>query len=516
MANRPELGAPLRGFAPTIYNSRWGTRSGVRIWSRRTCVKLHAVLVPISAALVYFLPPSYALIFSGAIVGSAFFAIGIMEARRETLWLTPLTFFFFFFGVQLGPASLYMGQRFTSLQSIPFMMYGVSSDDVAYGFLITLIGTFAMHLGLTLVRPRPSRMPHSRYAFLPKTLFVLAVFWAIGTVALLRPELFARLGVLGGFLQFGPEAALFALAFAPRGAFRLSSRQFWTTFAIGTAVFVIAALFSGMKTNIMFALMPLFAVFVHRSELRKWVPIAVISGILSYLLVVAPIVNGARILASQHGEDFSTNVKYVLADPVSTLDANSLQDFFTDQLDAAMRRMFEFPQVCGFMLSEVRRTGFAEGATMSDWYYGLVPRIFWPEKPNVSRGAWFTAYLGFSNSAAEATTSTGMTSPGEWYWNFGIPGVIAGMFVTGLLMGGLWRLAGDYPIPRPINLLLYAGVTLQIVALSEAMSPIIGCIALYVVFGPVFVYRHFIGQRIKTVRVSSITNLPHARTNITR
>ena len=55
----------------------------------------------------------------------------------------------------------------------------------------------------------------------------------------------------------------------------------------------------------------------------------------------------------------------------------------------------------------------------------------------VTRGDWFTAYLGGSGSEEEATTSTGMYSAGELYWNFGVPGVVIGMFIMGWMFGFL-------------------------------------------------------------------------------
>ena len=148
-----------------------------------------------------------------------------------------------------------------------------------------------------------------------------------------------------------------------------------------------------------------------------------------------------------------------------------------------MGRLFEVPQVAGFMVGETRRTGFQFGSTMADLYYAFIPRIIWPEKPPVSRGAWFTTYLGMANNEAEATTSTGMTTFGEWYWNFGIPGVIFGMFLTGALLSGLWRLAGSNPIRQPATMVLYVAVILNVLNLPDATSPIVSDVALYMLFG---------------------------------
>ncbi len=167
-----------------------------------------------------------------------------------------------------------------------------------------------------------------------------------------------------------------------------------------------------------------------------------------------------------------------------------------------MGRVFEIPQVTGFMVGQVRRTGFQLGSTMTDLYYAFIPRILWPEKPVVSRGAWFTTYLGMAPSEAEATTSTGMTTFGEWYWNFGIPGVIVGMFLTGALLSGLWRLAGSNPIHDPASMVLYVAVILNILNLPDATSPIVSDVALYLLFGGWIFYRRIVDLRAIRLRVS--------------
>jgi hypothetical protein len=134
------------------------------------------------------------------------------------------------------------------------------------------------------------------------------------------------------------------------------------------------------------------------------------------------------------------------------------------------------------------------GSTMKDLYYAFIPRIVWPEKPPVSRGGWFTTYLGMSRSEAEATTSTGMTTVGEWYWNFGVTGVAVGMFLTGALISGLWRLAGSYPIHQPANMVLYVAVIMSVLNLPDATSPIVSAVALYLFFGALAYLRGF-GQK---------------------
>jgi len=210
-----------------------------------------------------------------------------------------------------------------------------------------------------------------------------------------------------------------------------------------------------------------------------------------YLGIVAPAVNTSRNI--QQGEYYD-RVMVGLRSSSPFYRGESLTLSLENQFDGLMARLFEIPQVTGFMVGEVSRSGLQLGSSMRDLYYAFIPRIIWPEKPPVSRGAWFTTYLGMANSEAEATTSTGMTTVGEWYWNFGVAGVAAGMFLTGALLSGLWRLAGSYPVRRPANMVLYVAIIMNAMNLPDATSPIVSAVALYLLFGALAYLRTF-GQK---------------------
>jgi len=136
---------------------------------------------------------------------------------------------------------------------------------------------------------------------------------------------------------------------------------------------------------------------------------------------------------------------------------------------------------------------------MQDLKYAFIPRIVWRDKPIVSRGTWFTTYLGMAPRPEEATTSTGMTAYGEWYWNFGILGVIGGMFLTGVLEGGLWRLAGTFPAYEPHTMLLYVAITVNVIVLPEASTVLVTLVALYLMFGGFLLLRRSVrSQPIKS------------------
>jgi hypothetical protein len=435
--------------------------------------------------------PAVALILSGVLIGTPLLALGIVEARRDPLWLNPLSVFVLYLGIQLGPAAVYAGISLLSEDSLRFPLFRIPAHDLVIGYLISLIGTFAMHLGLRLFRPVPQIHVPGPMSWKPHWIFVL---YALGIAAIYRPSAFLFLGVFGGMLQLGCMAVLLAYAFSS-GSMRttLATRLL---FAAGVAIYVLAAFFgdNSSKSYTMLAFLPAIAFVTRRPQYYKLIPVAGVLLLVLYLGIVAPAVNTSRNIQKDDSYE-----KIVLG-------LKSSSPFYTDepfilslenQFQGLMGRLFEVPQVAGFMVGEVGRSGLQMGNTMKTFYYAFVPRIVWPGKPQVSRGAWFTTYLGMAAQEAEATTSTGMTTIGEWYWNFGLLGVVVGMFLTGALLSGLWRLAGGYPIHQPANMVLYVALIINVLNLPDATSPIVSNVALYLLFGSL-IYLRKLGQRVAT------------------
>jgi len=434
---------------------------------------------------MYLAPPAVCLVLSGILIGIPLLILGIVEARRGPLWLTPLSVFLLFLGMQMGPATIYAGATLLTESSLDFPLLRIPAHDVALGYFITLIGTFTMHLGLRTFRPSSRARVLEPLNWGPHWILLL---YAIGIAAIYRPSAFLFLGMFGGVLQYGCMAVLLAFAFSSANLHSTFGMRL--LFAAGVAIYVLAAFFGGSnsKSYTMLALLPAIVFLTRRKQYYKWMPAVVVLLLVLYLGIVAPAVNTSRNI--QQGEYYDRiMVGLKSSSPFYTGESVTLS--LEKQFDALMERLFEIPQVTGFMVGEVSRSGLQLGSSMKDLYYAFVPRIVWPEKPLVSRGAWFTTYLRMANSEAEATTSTGMTTVGEWYWNFGIAGAAAGMFLTGALLSGLWRLAGSYPINHPANMVLYVAIIMNAMNLPDATSPIVSAVALYLLFGALAYLRMF-------------------------
>lgn len=113
------------------------------------------------------------------------------------------------------------------------------------------------------------------------------------------------------------------------------------------------------------------------------------------------------------------------------------------------------------------------GKTLLLAIYGLVPRILWSSKPSLIMCSVNNRY--FSGRGVDAGTCAAMTTPGELYWNFGILGVVIGLFCMGLLLGGLYRRFTriEGKTRGYILLVVYAIVLLQLMRFERGVGQIV-------------------------------------------
>jgi hypothetical protein len=135
------------------------------------------------------------------------------------------------------------------------------------------------------------------------------------------------------------------------------------------------------------------------------------------------------------------------------------------------------------------------GETMKYAGYAFIPRLIWPDKPSVTRGAWFSTRLGLFQTEADATTSIGMTAVGELYWNFGLPGVLLGMLAIGCGQGILWRMAGADPRGKPVHMLLYVSIMLSMSDMPEAVTVLVSLAVTFLTFKAAFVALDMFSRR---------------------
>ena len=123
------------------------------------------------------------------------------------------------------------------------------------------------------------------------------------------------------------------------------------------------------------------------------------------------------------------------ADPVGLLSAigsQSRQWDFSEWMETGMNATSARLDAVGSTSVLVRdtpsRVEFQNGRTLLLFFQAWVPRVFWPEKPTITIGRWVTTVYG---PGPHIESSTAPSHVGDYYINFGILGVMFGMFLVG-------------------------------------------------------------------------------------
>jgi hypothetical protein len=448
---------------------------------RWSAVWLHALIISIIALTSYFYEPYIVLIVGGLLVTPTYLYLGLSEARRTALFFNPLSFYFFWYSINFGVSALYIASLIEGGHSVGFSVAMVAPAYIGTAYVVSLCGSLALHVGIRWLRPLESEGPKSHSPRAHEMLSGLIIMAVIGIVMLLKPQWFAAFGNVIHAVQSAPMAAVIIFGLLGRKYFRLTPEVFTLIFAAGTAFLFFVNLRSSSKAFLMFSFLPLLWMLLARRDLRRWLPAAIVPLALLYFLIIAPTVNRARGENLARGE---TKSEHLLA-AFSKIDFSTVSLTDTEnigkQLELFLGRQFD-PIATAYLAGRVERDGYQMGATMEYAAYAFIPRVIWPEKPNVSKGDWFNKYVG-----AAPGTSLGITAVGELYWNFGVPGVVMGMFLLGCGFGVLWRMAGTNPLARPLHMLLYVIITVNsMVDMPQAVSVLVAQVSYGLIFGTVF------------------------------
>jgi len=444
---------------------------------------VHGLLLCLATIFLISGGAAFTLYASGSIVAPTFLVLAYLEGRKAPLRITPISVYLFWNSFGLGFSAIFMGLKIAQGEWINFSVAQILPDDLATGYVIYLLGSLGVHIGLNYMRPfenskrrRPAEPSSVSFAG-------VAALWTLGVMYLFSASWFSSLGNVSRPLGWMALGALSLFVLVPRERMGISKGAFSVMLFIGTAGLVIANVRSGSKAFIMFSFLPVIWMLLVRRDLRRWnMPIG-IGLLLLYFGVVAPAVEWSRQVHAQEGESAFTHLIDSFGS-APTVGANMFE-LYSNELDDFLSRQFEAVST-GYFVGEVRRDGYQWGDTMRYAMYAFIPRVLWPNKPSVSRGTWFTAYLGAAAREEEATTSTGISATGELYWNFGAPGVVVGMCGIGLLYGILWRMAGANP-RTPLRMLLYVLVSIPgMVDMPEAVTVYGGILSQFLLFSAIF------------------------------
>lgn len=448
-------------------------------------VIIHFFIVSLLCGLhITFEMPALTISVGALICLIGYFTMAFREYTATKLRISPLSFYFLWYAIALGLCPAFLSLTYPLKNGLPFSVEIIELPNLAIGYVIFCLGSFAFHAGMALFRPA-----HTPVTYTGKhhpMIGLLTCLWIVGIIV--RFVDLSFLGGLAGVLRWLPHGVLCSLALLPQSYIGLSKRTVSIFLVIGTLILVFIELREMSKAMVMFSLIPsLWRLVIGGGISTKLVTRAAIL-IVAYFVVVWPLVLKMRTYKNSN-EDASV-IQVFRSFGKDNMFAETFFNEATgravaiESIRAFSTRMFD-PTPVGYIYQHVDQTGHLQGASLNYLKYAFVPRLLWPDKPSVTRGAWFTSYLGFSADEESSTTSTGISATGELYWNFGLPGVLLGMFGIGAGYGMLWALAREDPRSNPFAMLLYFMLIVKMPNMPEAGSVIVGIVILAILFVPI-------------------------------
>jgi hypothetical protein len=430
----------------------------------RTTIPLFVCVVLLCCFCDYVLPSSVGLACAGIIYGFWSVWLAVLESRSTALQCNPLVTYQLWQAGTLGLSPLYITLNYSAGDALPLGSRLVGLDQVAHGHAILAVGALTLYAGMKQFQPKEKI---ARKGTMRETsqLELLTYFSAGALVLIFVRQIGLVVGSALAGLSTMPLAALslFALNFSPK--LRRSKLVYWTVLAVGTITLLLLYARGDSKMMLSFSFAPIALAALRRMRVGSLI-IFGIGFAAIYLLMIVPLValmrttvrrdeNGERSLFAAQGADVRGKLQQKFRDDPELYAKTSL--------DNTMLRLSDSVPA-GFIDGSVSSYGLLYGEGMSYVPTTFVPRLLWHDKPMIDPGRYFTVALGGASDVSVVTTSTGQTSAGELFWNFGWPGVILGMYLLGAAISMVhWRAGGGNPTVGVLEMTAFIGVTLSFV-----------------------------------------------------
>ncbi|MEM9824702.1 MAG: O-antigen polymerase [Bacteroidota bacterium] len=147
-------------------------------------------------------------------------------------------------------------------------------------------------------------------------------------------------------------------------------------------------------------------------------------------------------------------------------------DFFIE-IFVANRNLLGIAKTCHIINAIPDKVGYEYGETMIQWMFAPIPRSIWASKPLIGVGA-DDAMKAIFNIPSFVHTGVPPGVIAEFYLNFGILGIIFGMFAFGLILKMIYRVL--LPLIKEKNgnaivLYIYFGYAIGFILPGTSFSP---------------------------------------------
>jgi hypothetical protein len=263
--------------------------------------------------------------------------------------------------------------------------------------------------------------------------------------------------LFGGFLSYGCEAAIIVLS-----GLVVVARSYWRVVA-------------GISVTVFIGLTIFVNYFIHRDNIR------------SVIWSEAPTLEQRIDVVTDAFSDFKlfdpTDVGHLIA-----LDERLNQNYFVGLAAARI---------------EQGQVNYLYGRSLWEALLSLVPRVFWPEKPVFAGSPKIVSEM--TGLVFAANTSFGVGNVMEFHINFGVPGLVAGFFLLGWLIGAFDRKAAAAEACGDLGKVI--GLFLVGAALNQPGGSVVemfsgAAAALVAGWGWKLAWRYWVGRHAYATRVT--------------
>ncbi len=230
-------------------------------------------------------------------------------------------------------------------------------------------------------------------------------------------------------------------------------------------------------------LIPCMAIY----EARRRLPLKSMAAItLVSIFIVFPLFNAFRLQKRHSGTNVRVAATWELASSWNS------DTYLNSSIFAFFKRMSIISSVAAIVADTGTVVPYAKGDTLILAPIALlIPRFVWPDKPNISIGREFgqrfrlVNYFDYESEVAPSLL-------GEFYWNFGIPCVIVGMFLIGAGYRWYYERYGRGVHYDPVRKAIYATMLLTALGFEGNFAMVVGgsIKLLILIIGFVVLMRH--------------------------
>jgi len=259
---------------------------------------------------------------------------------------------------------------------------------------------------------------------------------------------------------------------------------------------VFFGLVSGMKGAVIGVLFPIVFLYYYFKRRLPWKLIGATVIVLALLIPINASYRDMVALGKIDTRSIASPLSGVVSATFKAFSSAQSTNLLRQDVDWFVRRFSFLHSINAIINQTPQKQPFWYGR----YYWQIpalvfIPRAVWVNKPCLNYGKWFAiTYLGYPQ---ETRTSVAVTLVGDLYLNFGVVGVILGMFLLGLCFYFLYQKfrSSSSKVTLLVYTMIFPLITSHEIGLVEISVAAIRLAIITAIIG--FIVYHMLGDRSK-------------------